>query len=331
MTADSLARRAGRRALRVLTGQSFRKPPSVMFDAEDIPKLVEVWQRTGGLPGTEWDAYRDAHMRLPAWFQHGLDPLSDAYRAQQHRLWQLIAGVDRDYDPEIDEAEEGWEDADPIRLPGFYRRRDPLAVSSAADHFFATSMLLKHCGLKPGDRALEYGSGFGQSALALARLGVQVDTVDISPRFCNFVRQQADFFQVPLFPHMGRFGLNPRPDEEYKLIWFYQSFHHCIHFQQVMLELRGMLAPGGKIILAGEPIIEMPYEALPYPWGIRLHSEVVVVVRQTRWFELGFHHSFLRRLLASLGIELEIVHCPQSSYGTLYLGRNTFRHDKKEV
>jgi len=319
MTGATLLQRARRRLARYVKGPQPQPTQNVVFEPEDIPHLAEVWKRSNnGQPGSEWDAYRDAHMRLPGWFQHGLDPWSTEYRAQQHRLWRLVAGVDREYDPARDEADVGWDGADPIRLPGFYRRRDPLAVAAAADHFFATSMLLKHCGLKAGDRALEYGAGFGQTALALARLGVHVDTVDISARFCDFIRQQAEFFRVPLVPHQGLFGFHPRPGEKYQLIWFYESFHHCVEFPQVVPLLRAMLAPGGKVLLGGEPVVDATHVAVPYPWGVRLHSEVAVVMRETGWFELGFTEAFLREVFERSGFVAARFDCGPSLFGRLY-------------
>ncbi len=180
-------------------------------------------------------------------------------------------------------------------------------------------MLLKHCGLKAGDRALEYGAGFGQTALALARLGVNVDTVDVSSTFCGFVNQQAEFFQVPLRAFQGRFGEAPRPGVRYKLVWFYESFHHCVDFQRVVQLLPDLLEPDGRVILGGEPIVEQPYAAVPYPWGLRLHSEVVAVVRQQRWFELGFTEDFLIELFGRSGFTVKRIDCEPTLFGRLYL------------
>lgn len=319
----SWAARLSRR-LRAALGTLRGKPVSSAvttssFGHEDIGWICETYFNNGSGPGTPWDALRDAHMRLPHWFRQGLDPLSDAYAEQQHRLWQLISGVDRPYEPDIDEKEHSWGDIDPVRAPGYFARRDLLAVSAASDHVLATGMFLKHCGLKPGDWALEYGAGFGQTALALARLGVNVDTVDISTTFCDFVRRQAEFFKVPLTAFHGRFGINPRSDQKYQVIWFYESFHHCVDFQQVVRQLREHLAEGGRVILGGEPIVEREYAAVPYPWGMRLHSEVVAVVRRQHWFELGFSENFLFRLFADAGFVGKRIECEPSLFGRLYV------------
>lgn len=309
----------GRIRRRLRRGQPAVVPAGQYFAAEEIDHLVQAYAAQGSLEGGPWDPYRHAHMALPSWFVQGLDPWSPEYRAQQVRLWQLVCGVNREYDPAEDEQEHAWGDVDPVRLPGFYVRRDPAAITSAADHWLATGMLLKHAGLKAGDHALEYGAGFAQSALALARLGVEVDTVDISATFCRFVSEQAAFFKVPLTAHQARFGHNPRPGRKYRLIWFYESFHHCVDFPEVVPRIAEMLDEGGRIVLGGEPIVEKEYAAVPYPWGVRLHSEVAVVMRQTRWFELGFSEAFLYELFARSGLRGTRIECPPSDFGRLYV------------
>jgi SAM-dependent methyltransferase len=297
------------------------------FKSEQIGWVRDTYFKHGPAAGTAWDALRDSHMELPDWFQHGLDPHGDAYAEQQHRLWQLISGMDRPYEPDTDEKEHSWGDIDPVRTPGFYARRDAEAITAASDQVIATGMFLKHCGLKPGDWALEYGAGFGQTALALARLGVNVDTVDISQTFCEFVRRQAEFFQVPLTPFHGRFGTNPRPGKTYQLICFYESFHHCVDFKQVVHQLRAHLAPGGRILLGGEPIVDREYEAVPYPWGVRLHSEVAAVMREHHWFELGFSERFLNELFTMAGFVGRRIDCEPTLFGRLHV----FEHRPDEL
>ncbi len=315
------------KALRRVLGAWWRKARGIeaprrsdeWFAPEQIEELRRTYYELGPAEGGPWDRYRDAHMTLPQWFRRYLDPWSPEYAAQQHRLWSLVTGIESPYLPELHEKEAPWGDIDPIRFPGHYNRRDPRAIASSADHVLATGMLLKHCALQAGDHALEYGPGFGQTALALARLGVNVDTVDISAVFCDFVRRQAEHFQVPLTALQGQFGMNPRPGCKYKLIWFYESFHHCVDFQQVVPKLAEHLAEGGRVILGGEPIEERENAAVPYPWGVRLHSEVAAVMRQTQWFELGFSERFLFELFARAGFTGRRVDCAPSLFGRLHI------------
>ena len=288
------------------------------FNLEDVDEVARV-VLDEDTAGPRFEALRHAHMKLPPWFVHGLDPHGPDYAAQQLRLWQAVAGVERPYEPLVDEKEAHIGQVDAVRFPAYFMRRDPDAVRSAADHVLAQGMILKHCGLKPGDHALEYGAGFGQVALTLARLGVHVDTVDISKTFCELVRQQADHFQVPLTPHFGRFGDGPRPGQRYQLILFYESFHHCLDWPRLLHRLQELLAPGGRVLLCGEPMAELEYAAVPYPWGLRLHSEVVATVRRRRWLELGFSEDFLFEIFHRAGFSIVRHSCEPSLWGRTYV------------
>ena len=295
------------------------------FAMHEIDLLADTFRVHDSAPGTPWDDFKDSFLALPEWFRFELDPLSPKYEQQQRRLWGLIAGVDVPYDPNVHEKEAQLSNVDAIRFPGHFVRRDPQAVSNAAEHLLATGMILKNSGVRPGQWALEYGSGFAQTALQLTRLGVNVDTVDISQQFCEHVKTQADFYGVPLTPFRGEFGWNPRGDKQYDLIWFYESFHHCLDFRNVIHQLKGHLAPEGRVLLAGEPIARRENRAVPYPWGMRLHSEVVAVVRVRHWFELGFSEDFIANLFTNAGFTAERMECPVSLWGEGYVLRHRDR------
>ena len=292
------------------------------FGLDDIDLLVETITGFGVVRGTPWDNFRVAHCVLPDWFRLGIDPLSSDYAAQQQRLWSSVTGIERDYLPTIDEKEESLTDVDAVRRPGYFIRRDADSVEYAAHHLIASGMILKHSGLKPGDSALEYGAGFGQTALTLARLGVAVDTVDISKVFCGYVTQQAAFFKVPLTSFEGEFGWNPRGNHEYDLIFFYESFHHCADFRRVVHAVKRHLAPNGCVLLAGEPIVRTGNSYLPYSWGLRLDAESIVQIKRFGWFELGFTEDFLVSLFSGAGFSARRIECEPSIYGAIY----AFKH-----
>lgn len=302
----------------LITDPLIRIEKSGYFRVDDITLLADTYAQLGHAPNSTWDQLRNKHLTLPDWFKTDLDPMSDEYFAQQMRLWQLIAGVDREYVAEVDELEEAVLNVDAIRRPGFYIWRNDAAIVSASDHVLATGMLMKHSGLKSGMWALEYGAGFAQTALAFARMGVNVDTVDISSTFCGYVKEQADFFGVNLTPFNALFGDNPRGDQKYDLIWFYESFHHCVDFRNVVQRLKSHLTPTGRILLAGEPVAKRENLAIPYPWGLRLQSDVVAVIRNLRWFELGFSEDFLTTLFVNNGYTAEYFDCPMSIFGQVY-------------
>ncbi len=288
-----------------------------LFTIDDVELISAVYLKHGTTVGTPWDDFRDTHMALPAWYRTDLDPISIAYLEQQKRLWRAIVGVEREYDPRRDELTK-LPRVDPVRQPAYFQRRDPRAVSVASGHVIATGMILKHSGLRPGKFALEYGAGFAQTALMLARLGVHVDTVDISPEFCGYVREQAEFFGVELCPFEGEFGLNPRGDRKYDLIFFYESFHHCLNFLELIDSLKKHLAPDGRVLMAGEPIMPDECPAVPYPWGLRLDSENLAIVRYRGWFELGFTEDFVASVFTTRGFAFMHHDCPVSTYGNTW-------------
>jgi SAM-dependent methyltransferase len=289
------------------------------FTLEDIDLIVRTISQHDIVHGSPWDDFRTANLVLPDWFDHGLDPNSTEYAQQQHDLWRALAGREQPYDPERDEKEAPLADVDAVRRPAYYMRRDTEALRLAADQIIATGMILKHCGLKPGDRTLEYGAGFGQTALTLARLGVIVDTVDISACFCEYVRSQAEFFRAPLTAFEGRFGSNPRGDAKYDLILFFEAFHHCPDFRSIVQDIKRHLAPGGRVLLMGEPILRGTNRYLPYPWGLRLDAEPIAQVRRFGWFELGFTEEFILRLFTDAGFVARRIDCPPSIHGSGYI------------
>ena len=288
------------------------------FEVGDIDLLSDTFQKVNEQPGTAWDDFRGSILALPEWFRQDLDPMSREYADQQRRLWGVISGITENYDPHVNEQHPPAE-RDVVRFPAYFLRRDALAVDNAGDHVLATGMILKRGGVRPGQWALEYGAGFAQTALHLARLGVNVDTVDISEDFCRYVKLQADFFKVPLTSFHGTFGWNPRGDQKYNLIWFYESFHHCTEFRELVHQLRQHLAPGGKVVLAGEPIHRRENPTLPYPWGLRLAAACVAVVRLRSWFELGFSEDFVVNLFTAAGFTAERMVCNASQYGDGYI------------
>jgi tetratricopeptide (TPR) repeat protein len=283
-----LAERTGRMAPRPAAAAA---SPPIRID--ELNRAADAFLASNGRPEGTWLEFSGRRLSLPSWFDFSMDPRKPAYREQQISLWMEISGISGDYRPSHHELSGSLDHFDPIRRPGFYAARDKGAVTAASDQLIALGQILKHSGVGPGDWVLEYGAGFGQIALALARLGVSVDTVDIEPTFCAAVTTQSEFFSVSLTAFEGNFGLNPRGDYKYNLILFYESFHHCLDFLTLIPRLRSYPAPGGRIILAGEPIVSADDKVVPYPWGIRLDAECVAIVRLRGWFELGFHEGFL--------------------------------------
>lgn len=264
------------------------------FDLDELPAIDNII--FGDATDAEKALQKQRFMRLPAWFRHGLDPYSPEYRAQQMRLWHLISGRTEPYDPRQSELCNNTEEG--FQRPGVYGTGDAFAVG---DHIIAYGHLLMRSGIKAGDHVLEYGPGVGQLALAFARTGAIVDAVDIDPGHCAIVNKLASIYGVDLRCHQELFGFIPPDRTQFDLVLFYESFHHSLEFATLVLKLKSVLSPKGKILMAGEPIAPDDSPHIPYPWGIRLDSENLCVVRRRGWMELGFQEGFIRRFFTRYG------------------------------
>lgn len=231
-----------------------------------------------------------AYLALPEWFDLSIGPDTEAYLQQQLRFWQEVTGKDA-YEPLINEDTPEVADMDAIYRPAFYLTGDS---KEAGLHLMAMGHIMLRSDVRAGSRVLECGAGFAQNALAFARLGAKVDTVDISPGFCKAVQSMSDHFRVDLTAHHQPFGYNPAGHPgAYDLILFYECFHHCLNFEEVIPQLRDMLQPGGRLLLAGEPIYRGLQPTMPYEWGLRLDWGTAAVMRWRGWMELGFQEDYL--------------------------------------
>lgn len=264
------------------------------FDLAELPAINSVIYGNGN--DEKKDQQRRRCMRLPSWVDLGLDPMSVPYLKQQMRLWHLISERAEPYDPEHSELTNATDEG--FKRPGVYDTNDTLIVG---DHTIAYGHLLMRSGIKAGDHVLEYGPGFGQLALAFARTGAIVDTVEVDPAFHAIVNNLASIYGVNLRCHRELFGYVPPDRSRFDLVMFYESFHHCLDFATVVPKIKSILSTKGKILMAGEPIVQDGSPIVPYPWGIRLDAENLCVVRERGWMELGFQESFIRNLFESHG------------------------------
>ena len=291
--------------LAMSTGDTEKSPIS----ASHLDEVALAFQRNDRAP---WEG---RSLEVPCWFDFEAKHDSPAYKAQVLRLWEEITAL-TDYDPAQHEDTPEIGALDAIFRPGFYATGD---AELAGGHLIAMGHILKRSGIRTGDRVLEYGAGFGQTALAFARLGAKVDTVDINPAFCNAVQSNGHHFGVDLTAHLGQFGDNPAgTPNAYDLILFYESFHHCLDFEMMIANFSKLLKPNGRVLLAGEPIFDGACPAMPYGWGPRLDWECVAVMRIRGWMELGFQKDFLLQQFSKAGFDCTIHTDPNSHWAQVY-------------
>ncbi len=250
-----------------------------------------------------WLQFPRHWFRPPAWFDARLPPDSQAFRDQQDRLWREVTARDRAHDAAEDEQTPEVAAMDWRTRPGLYG----MMVHEAADHLLAMGQILKHSGLRYGTRMIEYGPGFGQIALALARLGVQCSVVDVNPHFITAIERQAEMYSVQIRTLVGEFGDAPEGDGTYDLILFYEAFHHSRDPLALLRRLKSRLTPGGRIMLAGEPIYPIGQGIMFTPWGLRGARDAMAVMRGRGWYEGGFDPDWLGEAFAREGFR-QVIH-----------------------
>ncbi len=100
------------------------------------------------------------------------DPFSAEYRDAQMALYARIAG--RPYSTANEVTAFDVDAA--VAAPFPFSTR---SCATAGEHFQAMGMLLRQMALKPGSRVLEFGPGWGNTTIALAKLGHRVTAVYI--------------------------------------------------------------------------------------------------------------------------------------------------------
>jgi O-antigen biosynthesis protein len=156
-----------------------------------------------------------------------------------------------------------------------------------------------------GKRIIEFGSGWGNLALPLAKSGLNMTVVDIDDGFLDRIGRMANRDNVNIVRIENDFiGACNSTSEKYDAVIFQSSFHHCIDFNVLLRSLKNkVLSCKGKIFFFSEPI----FEDYRFPWGIRYDGESLWAVMVNKWLELGFDKSYFSELLLDCGFFLERI------------------------
>jgi SAM-dependent methyltransferase len=115
--------------------------------------------------------------------------------------------------------------------------------------------LLTALDLRPGDRVLDFGCGTGWSSEMLARMGMDVVAMDVSPAALEMARQSA----APRAREAA--GVEPRfelysggrldfPDGHFDAVLVFDAFHHLPNPQALLAEFCRVLAPNCRLGMA---------------------------------------------------------------------------------
>jgi hypothetical protein len=112
------------------------------------------------------------------------DPFGDEYREFQWSLYERIAGkpyslTNESIPFDVDKAAE---------CPYPFNTGSAQTVGL---QYLAIGSILRAMNLPVGARILEFGAGWGNTSLTLAKTGFDVTAVDLEPRFCELIQRRA--------------------------------------------------------------------------------------------------------------------------------------------
>lgn len=239
-----------------------------------------------------------------------MDPWSPEYRNQHLDLYASISGR-KSYDPyECERNEFNLEDA--IRRPYPYQTG---SSAQLGEQLIAQGHVIRHLDLKPGDKIIEFGAGWGNLTLQIAQLGYDVTAVEIDTNSVALMKRRAENASIPLTVIQSGM-LDFEPPTQYDRVIFYESFHHCDDPFAMLDKVKEMLTPGGAAVFASEPI-----GIFPEPWGLRLDGLSLWSIRKFGWLELGFERQFWEALLVRKGFDFERKRIRHIPIADLYLAK----------
>jgi ubiquinone/menaquinone biosynthesis C-methylase UbiE len=104
-------------------------------------------------------------------------------------------------------------------------------------------------------RALEVGAGTGYFSLNLLRAGViaEATCTDISPGMLRALAANAQRLDLPVRMAQADAESLPFAHESFDLVLGHAVLHHLPNLERAFAEFHRVLAPGGRIVFAGEP------------------------------------------------------------------------------
>lgn len=243
------------------------------------------------------------------------DPFSDAYRQEVTELYQKL--VDTPYDVQNELTSSHLSDEAFAR--GFPWTSDNLGVvaheiGKAVQGFRVIAQHAPHA-----KSIIEFGAGWGNTAIPMARAGMDVCAVDIDQAFLKRIANEAKALSAPLRTYHADFlEAASNPGQRYDVALFSSSFHHCLEFQDLLTHIReNVLTENGVIAFFAEPISN----GFSFPWGLRYDGEAVWAITCNKWLELGFREDFFLDLLKRTELQGEMVPDTTGLMGPAWLAR----------
>lgn len=220
-----------------------------------------------------------------------LDPLSPEYREVVLAIYQRLTQKDYSTSNELTSTKQS---AETFQIGYPWVSKDcGVAAAELAKTVQALSVLAKFS--EPVHSVIEFGCGWANLALPLAKLGLDVAAVDIDRAFLDRAEGLVERDGFKIKTYWGDFvEVAERLPCTYDVAIFQSSFHHCLEFDALMNSLAAhVLSENGHILFLAEPI----YHGYAFPWGLRYDGESLWAIMCNQWLELGFDEDFFTELL----------------------------------
>lgn len=238
------------------------------------------------------------------------NPFSDEYRQAQWELYTEISGREQYHVFACERT--------PFDLEAAEVRPYPYSTGSGrivGDQFIGQGFLLQAIGALSGKRIVEFGPGWGNITLALAQTGYDVTGVEVDPNFADLIRRKSARYSSNI-KVIEADMIEFESAEQFDIVLFYESFHHCHNHQLMVDRLKNLIRPGGAVIFASEPI-----SIFAQPWGCRLDGQSLWAMRKHGWLELGFDRSYFKELMQRAGWRLEFKRSTIAHITKLWIAR----------
>jgi 2-polyprenyl-3-methyl-5-hydroxy-6-metoxy-1,4-benzoquinol methylase len=256
----------------------------------DIAKIDEFLRRCDS--STTDEELRSAFAGYSAAFDLNVavDPFSETYRQRQMELYRQLAGRPYSIANEVTSFDAGKAAVAPF--PYSHGSSDLVGNQLMAIGYVIRAMALpKHA------RVLEFGPGWGNTTLALAKMGFDVTGVDIEKNFCDLIAARAELERLKIDIVHSDFSYIDAVEGKFDAVLFFECFHHASDHLALMSAFDRVLKPGGIVCFGAEPITP----DFPIPWGLRMDGESVWAIRRNGWLELGFNERYFEEAMSRNG------------------------------
>jgi ubiquinone/menaquinone biosynthesis C-methylase UbiE len=238
------------------------------------------------------------------------DPHSQAYLKQQFDLYEVLAG--KQYSSK---NESTIFDVQTSAISPFPYCHE--SCETVGNQLMAIGFLIKTLRLKKKAKILEFGPGWGNTTIALAKMGFDVTVVDIEENFCNLISERAKLEKLDIKIINSDFDHIKVIDDQFDVVLFFECFHHAANHLDLMSAFDRVLKQNGLVCFGAEPITS----DFPLPWGLRMDGESLWAISKNGWLELGYNRSYFDKTMGMFGWLTEYYRGSDSPWSSVILAK----------